>query len=194
MTATDLFRLTGRPIVIGTGLLALDIVFSADDAMAPQFYAGGTCGNVLVILSYLGWKSYPVARLNEDAASGYVVKDLKRWAVVKSLITSSGLVQLAALGCRATQPSMLGLRKRLLRLRRSLMSSSSTVFPEVQSLWRRRVLRTGRWLFSSRQVSEIPDCSKRLSVTPAYSNTPTSVCLTSMDFVILIGRCLRFRR
>ena len=81
MTATDLFRLTGRPIVIGTGLLALDIVFSADDAMAPQFYAGGTCGNVLVILSYLGWKSYPVARLNEDAASGYVVKDLKRWAV-----------------------------------------------------------------------------------------------------------------
>jgi len=43
MTATDLFRLTGRPIVIGTGLLALDIVFSADDAMAPQFYAGGAC-------------------------------------------------------------------------------------------------------------------------------------------------------
>jgi sugar/nucleoside kinase (ribokinase family) len=81
MTATDPFHLTGRPVVIGTGLLALDVVFSADDATPPRIYAGGTCGNVLVILSYFGWESYPIARLNGDTASRYVVKDLKQWAV-----------------------------------------------------------------------------------------------------------------
>ena len=43
--------------------------------------AGGTCGNVLAILSYLGWKTFPVARLNGDAASEIVRADLKYWGV-----------------------------------------------------------------------------------------------------------------
>lgn len=81
MNVSNPFHLSGRPVVIGTGLLALDVVLSGDDAWAPRLYAGGTCGNVLIILSYLGWKSYPVARLNGDTASKYVLEDLKKWGV-----------------------------------------------------------------------------------------------------------------
>lgn len=67
--------------VWGTGLLTLDVVISLDARKAPRLWAGGTCGNVLTILSYLGWQSFPVARLNGDAASAYVLRDLRRWGV-----------------------------------------------------------------------------------------------------------------
>ena len=47
------------PVVVGTGLVALDIVINSDVHRPPQLWAGGTCGNVLTILSYLGWHAYP---------------------------------------------------------------------------------------------------------------------------------------
>ena len=43
--------------------------------------AGGSCGNVLSILGYLGWDSYPVARLANDEAGAGVMHDLKRWHI-----------------------------------------------------------------------------------------------------------------
>ena len=49
-----------KPTVVGTGLVALDVVVSGDDV---KYFAGGTCGNVLTCLSYLGWDAKPVARL-----------------------------------------------------------------------------------------------------------------------------------
>src|SRR5689334_15732613 len=58
----------GRPEVFGTGLVALDVVITGSDHQRPLFRAGGTCGNVLTILSHLGWKACPVARLNGDPA------------------------------------------------------------------------------------------------------------------------------
>lgn len=67
--------------IYGTGLLALDIVMSADQSQPLRSWAGGTCGNVLTILSFLGWDSYPIARLNGDAASLRVREDLRRWGV-----------------------------------------------------------------------------------------------------------------
>jgi pfkB family carbohydrate kinase len=69
------------PAAFGTGLLALDVIFSADATRAPLFAAGGTCGNVLAALSYLGWQAFPVARMNGDAASRMVRADLTRWDV-----------------------------------------------------------------------------------------------------------------
>lgn len=72
---------TENCVVVGTGLLTLDVVINADVRGVPRLYAGGTCGNVLTILSYLGWQSYPVARLNGDTASRRVLRDLKDWGV-----------------------------------------------------------------------------------------------------------------
>lgn len=74
-------NLKDTPSIIGTGLLALDIVFNTEGVREPRFYAGGTCGNVLSILSYMGWQAYPIARLNGDLASKHILEDLRRWGV-----------------------------------------------------------------------------------------------------------------
>ncbi|MGH8760673.1 MAG: hypothetical protein ACREVW_14365, partial [Burkholderiales bacterium] len=42
---------------------------------------GGTCGNVLSILAYLGWEAFPIARMNSDPASQRVKADMQRWGV-----------------------------------------------------------------------------------------------------------------
>lgn len=65
-----------RPTVVGTGLVALDVVYGLDQECAPSLYAGGTCGNVLAALAFLGWDSYPVARVGDDAAGSRVLEDL----------------------------------------------------------------------------------------------------------------------
>lgn len=71
----------GCPSVVGTGLIALDIVYGLDQQCAPNLFAGGTCGNVLAALAFLGWQAFPVARLNGDAAGERVRSDLARWNV-----------------------------------------------------------------------------------------------------------------
>jgi sugar/nucleoside kinase (ribokinase family) len=86
---TSLSNPAPAPVVIGTGLLTLDIVITSNARRAPRLYAGGTCGNVLSILSYLGWKAFPVARLNGDAASKHVLNDLTTWGVETRYATLS---------------------------------------------------------------------------------------------------------
>ncbi len=70
-----------KPTVVGTGLIALDVVFGEGKQRTTRAWAGGTCANVLAILSYLGWHAYPVARLNGDSAARRVERDLRRWGV-----------------------------------------------------------------------------------------------------------------
>lgn len=65
-----------RPAVVGTGLVALDVIYGLDQTRAPDLYAGGTCGNVLAALAFLGWESYPIARLADDPAGRRVLRDL----------------------------------------------------------------------------------------------------------------------
>lgn len=72
---------TEKPRAFGTGLIALDLVMSANPNLPMQAWAGGTCGNVLLILAYLGWESYPIARMNGDPASERVRADMSRWGV-----------------------------------------------------------------------------------------------------------------
>ena len=69
------------PRVFGTGLIALDVVIGLDREGPVRYWAGGTCGNVLSILAYLGWGAYPVARMNSDPTSELVRADLARWGV-----------------------------------------------------------------------------------------------------------------
>lgn len=73
------------PAVYGIGFLALDVVRSTSSKPSVRTYAGGTCGNVLAVLAYLGWASYPIARLNGDAASERVKEDLRDVGVMLDL-------------------------------------------------------------------------------------------------------------
>lgn len=69
------------PICMGTGLLALDVVLNGDPNLKPSYWAGGSCGNVLTIMSYLGWQSYPIARLGKDPAAEKLMVDLEKFKV-----------------------------------------------------------------------------------------------------------------
>jgi hypothetical protein len=73
------------PTVFGTGLIALDVIYGLD-AETPRFHSGGTCGNVLAALSYLGWQSFPISRLARDQAGMIVRTDLARWGVRQDFI------------------------------------------------------------------------------------------------------------
>jgi len=70
-----------KPSVYGTGLFALDIVIGTETNKAAYQWAGGTCGNVLTILSFLGWSSFPLARLDNESSSNRVKEDMKNWGV-----------------------------------------------------------------------------------------------------------------
>lgn len=70
-----------QPSIVGAGLVALDIVVNAVCDGEAKHYAGGTCGNVLTILSYLGWDAKPVGRLMNDLSSDWILSDLKKWDV-----------------------------------------------------------------------------------------------------------------
>lgn len=76
-----------RPTIIGTGLVALDVVCNTQSHSVPAFFAGGTCGNVLAILSYLGWRALPISRLSQGIPAERLVADLHQWNVDTSLVT-----------------------------------------------------------------------------------------------------------
>jgi fructokinase len=77
------------PTVLGSGLLALDVVISEVSGVPARYWAGGTCGNVLIALSYLGWESQPVARLQTGPAAQRILHDLKKWGVTDRFIKVS---------------------------------------------------------------------------------------------------------
>lgn len=70
-----------RPVVVGTGLIALDLIYNESTIDGLKVMAGGSCGNVLAALSYSGWASYPIARFKNDAAADALIKDLSQWGV-----------------------------------------------------------------------------------------------------------------
>lgn len=76
---TDAFWRSPDAAVAGTGLVALDVVLNERRQEEPKLWTGGTCGNVLAILAYLGWRSYPIARCQNDAPARLIRKDLRRW-------------------------------------------------------------------------------------------------------------------
>ena len=70
-----------KPKIMGTGLLALDLVMGLDPDIPIRSWAGGTCGNVLSILAYLGWDAFPIGRMNGDPASQRVKADMVQCGV-----------------------------------------------------------------------------------------------------------------
>jgi len=87
MNNTNLFfKRKLRQICSGTGLIALDVVINNHNKNEPYFMAGGSCGNVLIILSYLGWDAFPIGRLKRGNFSEFILKDMKRWGVNTSFL------------------------------------------------------------------------------------------------------------
>lgn len=68
------------PTCVGTGLVALDVLIDGKVTKKPLM-AGGTCANVLTILSFIGWSSYPVSSLGADQAAGSTLSDMRQWNV-----------------------------------------------------------------------------------------------------------------
>lgn len=66
-----------RATVAGAGYVALDLVLSDVRGQRLRRRAGGTCGNVLAILSFLGFNSVPIARLGSDEAADVLISDLR---------------------------------------------------------------------------------------------------------------------
>jgi hypothetical protein len=83
-SAINLQQLKGWPI--GSGLRwsvcpahpALDVIMNRNPNTQAKFLAGGSCGNVLVIFSFLGWKSYPIARLSDKPSAKLLFEDLQK--------------------------------------------------------------------------------------------------------------------
>jgi sugar/nucleoside kinase (ribokinase family) len=61
---------------VGTGRLTLDVIVRT--GAAPRCQAGGTCGNVLANLAYLGWQAWPLADLGDDDPGDRFCRDLAR--------------------------------------------------------------------------------------------------------------------
>jgi fructokinase len=76
-------------VCFGTGLVALDVIVNGNPNTIPQFKAGGSCGNVLSILSFLGWRSFPIARLSSKPSSQILIQDLINLNVNIDLITTT---------------------------------------------------------------------------------------------------------
>ncbi len=68
-------------LAVGTGLVALDVVITEGSTTPPRRWAGGTCGNVLLALRYLGWQTEPVARLQAGDAAARLLEDFEHWGV-----------------------------------------------------------------------------------------------------------------
>lgn len=77
-----------RPSIVGTGLVALDIVVKSKSTDSPRFYSGGTCGNVLTALSYISWHAQPIARLAPGTATSRLLGDLRSQGVSTEFIST----------------------------------------------------------------------------------------------------------
>ncbi len=71
--------------VAGMGRMTLDILHRP--GVPPRAQAGGTCGNVLANLAFLGWRALPVGRLGDDDAGRIFRQDMERVGVDPSLLT-----------------------------------------------------------------------------------------------------------
>lgn len=71
----------------GAGLITLDIIIQQQETPSIAHAAGGTCGNVIAALAYLGWDTTPVGRLGDDAAGNAIRQEFSRLGVSARQLT-----------------------------------------------------------------------------------------------------------
>ena len=62
----------------GAGFVAMDVVDDDGDRFAA---VGGSCGNVMAILAWLGWATRPIARLGDDETGAFIREELAELGV-----------------------------------------------------------------------------------------------------------------
>ena len=92
MNRVDLrLRKTSKnPLCLSTGFVAMDIVEGETETFAA---AGGSCGNVMALLSFMGWHTQPVARLGSDKAGSFIKEEFEKLDVDTSHIVSASGVR-----------------------------------------------------------------------------------------------------
>lgn len=82
-------KLDTKNIVLGAGLISLDVLIRDGQRVPISYYVGGTCGNVMMILSHMGWDSYPIARLDETKDAKRVLADMQKHGVHSDFVSTS---------------------------------------------------------------------------------------------------------
>lgn len=85
--------------IIGTGIFNLDIIVERDYPQWPLprpftdkvvlEEVGGTCGNVLSILAWMGWDAKPIACLDHSPEGLKITEDLKRYGCDCRYVTNT---------------------------------------------------------------------------------------------------------
>ncbi len=81
---------TNDPACIGVGFVAADIVEGSSEEFVA---AGGSCGNVMAILAWLGWKTFPVVRIGPDWAARVIRKDFDALGVRNEFLSQERSIQ-----------------------------------------------------------------------------------------------------
>lgn len=124
-------------IVAGAGLVAMDLVMEGQDTSQICRWAGGSCGNVLTILSTLDWESFPIARLGHDRAADIIREDLEYWGVQTQLATSTSsgstpiIIQRNSRGNHSFEFQCPDCQAYLPRFKRPLVNQTSNYVSEV---------------------------------------------------------------
>lgn len=79
---------TNINICLGAGLISLDVLIRDGANLPVSYYVGGTCGNVMMILSYMGWDAYPIARLDGTKDTTRLLADMKKHGVHTDFVTT----------------------------------------------------------------------------------------------------------
>ena len=82
---------------VGAGLVTLDIVVDAEAPERCLYSSGGSCGNVMTILSYFGWRARPISRLGLDSAAQFVLRDMARFGVDTELVSQETSIHTPAI-------------------------------------------------------------------------------------------------
>ena len=82
-------KLETNNIAVGAGLISLDVLIWDGQRVPISYYVGGTCGNVMMILSHMGWESYPIARLDQTKDTRRVLDDMNKHRVHTDFITTN---------------------------------------------------------------------------------------------------------
>lgn len=82
-------KLETNNIVLGAGLISLDVLIWDGKLIPVGYYVGGTCGNVMMILAHMGWESYPIARLDGTKDTDRVLADMVKHAVHTDFVSTS---------------------------------------------------------------------------------------------------------